>query len=83
MSSAEQKTVIHTVPDLANEFAFSWTALAFNDNRIGTFQGVSNKDVDNLPHQHTSPISGTAQSEGRSFRRLRVARSIDSADVLT
>jgi hypothetical protein len=80
MSSAEQKTAIHTVPDLADEFAFSWTALAFNDNRIGTFQGVSNKDVDNLPHQHTSPISDTAQSEGRSFRRLRVARSIDSVN---
>jgi hypothetical protein len=44
------KTPIHAVPDLVNKFDFSWTALAFDDDGIGTFQGVSDKDVDNLPH---------------------------------
>jgi hypothetical protein len=51
-------TPIHAVPDLVNKFVFSWTALAFNNDGIGSFQGVSYKDVDNFPHQHTPPISG-------------------------
>ena len=71
-------TPIHAIPDLVNKFVFSRTAMAFDDDGIGTFQGVSNKDVDNLPHQHTSPISGTAQSEGRS-RAARRVMSIGSA----
>ena len=44
------KTPIQAVPDLVNKFAFSWTALAFNDDGVGTFEGVSDKNVDNLPH---------------------------------
>ena len=44
------KTPIQVVPDLVNKFVFSWTALAFNDDGVGTFEGVSDKNVDNLPH---------------------------------
>ena len=44
------KTPIQAVPDLVNKFVFSWTALAFNDDGVGTFEGVSDKNVDNLPH---------------------------------
>ena len=69
------KTPIQAAPDLVNKFVFSWTALAFDDDGIGTFQGVSDKDVDNLPHQHIPPISGTAQSEGRSLAACGMATS--------
>jgi len=48
------KTPIHAVPDLVNKFVFSWTALAFNYHGIGTFQGISDKDVDNSHHQQYS-----------------------------
>ena len=67
------KTPIQAVPDLVNKFVFSWTALAFNDDGVGTFEGVSDKNVDNLPHRHTPPIGGPAQAEGRS----RAARRCD------
>ena len=60
------KAPIHAVPDLVNKFVFSWTALAFNYHGIGTFQGISDKDVDNLHHQQYSTherhrtVGGTA-----------------------
>jgi hypothetical protein len=84
------KTPVHGVPDLVNKFVFSWTALAFNDDGIGTFQGVSDKDVDNLPHQHTPPKSGTAQPEGcagpnrsRMQRRVKEAASSNLRDRMS
>jgi hypothetical protein len=65
------KTPIHAVPDLVNKFVFGWTALAFNYHGIGTFQGISDKDVDNLPHQQYSTHKRHRTVGGTQPRRLQ------------
>jgi len=66
------KPPIHAVPDLVNKFAFSWTALALNYHGIGTFQRISDKDVDNLRHQQYSTHKRYRTVEGRSCAARRV-----------
>ena len=63
------KTAIHAVPDLVDKFVFSWTALAFNYHGIGTFQGISDKDVDNLHHQQYSTHKRHRTAGGTQPRR--------------
>src|SRR5215475_5966820 len=49
------ETPIQAAPDLVDKFVLSRTVLAFDDDGVGAFQRIPDKDVDNLPHR-TTPL---------------------------
>ena len=50
------KAPIHAVSELVDKFVFIRTILAINDDGIGAFQSIPDKDVDNFPHR-TTPLN--------------------------
>jgi hypothetical protein len=60
---------IHATPDMVDEVDFACTTLAFDDDRIGAFEGVSDNDVNNSSHRHALPVGGFLVVDGASTSR--------------
>jgi hypothetical protein len=64
------KAPIQAVSDLVDEFVLTRTIPAFDDDGIGAFQGIPDKDVDDFPHR-TTPLDknhGTAVAQALTMR---------------